>query len=179
MATTKNPPRDLTAEIAFLTRALKAPTLRESVARLAERARAWSSRSDIDPSAPYACGIRAALPQTPIAVDHWHLVRLANEIVTRVRQRVAREQHGRRGPATDPMWAHRRILRSARDRLSRKQLDRLRDVPAIDDPTDEICAARATSRRCQRCSVAGVTSRCRRSAVGRCRDRAARMARSV
>jgi DNA replication protein DnaC len=37
-------PRDLTAELAFLTRALKAPTLRNSVSRLAERARAehWS-----------------------------------------------------------------------------------------------------------------------------------------
>jgi len=36
--------RDVTAEVAFLTRALKAPTLRESVARLAERARSesWS-----------------------------------------------------------------------------------------------------------------------------------------
>jgi hypothetical protein len=34
--------RDLSAEVAFLTRALKAPTLRESVARLAERARAES-----------------------------------------------------------------------------------------------------------------------------------------
>jgi DNA replication protein DnaC len=36
--------RDLSAEVAYLTRALKAPTLRESVARLAERARAesWS-----------------------------------------------------------------------------------------------------------------------------------------
>jgi DNA replication protein DnaC len=32
--------RDVTAELAYLTRALKAPTLRESVARLAERARA-------------------------------------------------------------------------------------------------------------------------------------------
>jgi DNA replication protein DnaC len=32
--------RDLAAEVAFLTRALKAPTLRESVSRLAERARA-------------------------------------------------------------------------------------------------------------------------------------------
>ena len=31
--------RDLTAELAFLTRALKAPTLREAVPRLAERAR--------------------------------------------------------------------------------------------------------------------------------------------
>src|SRR5215472_12214053 len=36
--------RDITAEVAFLTRALKAPTLRESVDRLAERARteSWS-----------------------------------------------------------------------------------------------------------------------------------------
>jgi len=36
--------RDMTAEVGFLTRALKAPTLREAVARLAERARAesWS-----------------------------------------------------------------------------------------------------------------------------------------
>jgi DNA replication protein DnaC len=40
----KTTTRDLHAELAFLTRALKAPTLRESMARLAERARAesWS-----------------------------------------------------------------------------------------------------------------------------------------
>ena len=38
------PRRDVAAEVAYLTRALKAPTLRESAARLAERARAenWS-----------------------------------------------------------------------------------------------------------------------------------------
>jgi len=42
--TTKAASRDVSAEVVFLTRALKAPTLRESVARLAERARAesWS-----------------------------------------------------------------------------------------------------------------------------------------
>jgi DNA replication protein DnaC len=40
MAATTKPARDLHAELAFLTRALKAPTLRSSVARLAERARA-------------------------------------------------------------------------------------------------------------------------------------------
>ncbi len=45
MATkTTAPARDLTAEVAFLTRALKAPTLRDCVERLAQRARAesWS-----------------------------------------------------------------------------------------------------------------------------------------
>jgi hypothetical protein len=39
-AATAKAARDLAAEIAFLTRPLKAPTLRESVPRLAERARA-------------------------------------------------------------------------------------------------------------------------------------------
>ena len=43
-ARTAQAARDVTAELAFLTRALKAPTLREAVPRLAERARteAWS-----------------------------------------------------------------------------------------------------------------------------------------
>ena len=42
-----SPGRDLTAELAFLTRALKAPTLREAVPRLLERGRAesWGRRS--------------------------------------------------------------------------------------------------------------------------------------
>jgi DNA replication protein DnaC len=42
MATTKTTTssgRDVTGELAYLTRALKAPTLRDSIARLAERAR--------------------------------------------------------------------------------------------------------------------------------------------
>ena len=41
---TKTAARDVSGEIAYLTRALKAPTLRESAGRLAERARAesWS-----------------------------------------------------------------------------------------------------------------------------------------
>src|SRR5215217_3714082 len=57
----------------------------------------------IDPSAPYASGIRAALPRARIAVDKWHLVRLAHEAVTEVRQRVTREQHGRRGTLARPV----------------------------------------------------------------------------
>ena len=40
MTAAKAAPRDVTAEVAYLTRALKAPTLREWVGRLAERARA-------------------------------------------------------------------------------------------------------------------------------------------
>jgi DNA replication protein DnaC len=42
MTAAKTTPRDVAAEVAFLTRALKAPALRESVSRLAGRARAES-----------------------------------------------------------------------------------------------------------------------------------------
>jgi transposase len=95
----------------------------------------------IDPSAPYASGVRAALPHTRIAVDKWHLVRLGNEAVTEVRQRLARQRHGRRGRAVDPAWAHRRMLLTAGDRLSARQLARLTQVLAVDDPTNELGAA--------------------------------------
>jgi transposase len=51
----------------------------------------------IDPHAGYAAAIRAALPDAQIAVDHFHLIMLANKAVTAVRQRVTRELLGRRG----------------------------------------------------------------------------------
>ena len=95
----------------------------------------------IDPSAPYASGIRRALPEARIVLDHFHLVMLANQMVTDVRQRVMREQQGRRGMKVDPAWAHRRLLLRAGDQLSPKALARLKTVFATDDPTNEIGAA--------------------------------------
>jgi len=95
----------------------------------------------LDPSAPFAAAIRRALPQATIVVDHWHLVRLANQVVTEVRQRVAREQLGRRGRKTDLAWAHRGLLLRAGNTLSPKALRRLKRVFATDDPTNEIGAA--------------------------------------
>lgn len=95
----------------------------------------------LDPSAPFAAAVRGLLPQATIVVDHWHLVRLANQMVTDVRQRVAREQLGRRGRKSDPAWAHRRLLLAAGDRLSARGLTRLARVLRHDDPTNEIGAA--------------------------------------
>src|SRR4051794_215575 len=101
----------------------------------------------IDPWAPYASGIRAALPAARIAVDKWHLVRLANDMLTEVRQRVTREQHGHRGTLAQPVWVHRRMLLTAGNRLSDRQRGRLRAVLASDDPTGEIGAAWAVKER--------------------------------
>ncbi len=95
----------------------------------------------LDPSAPFAAAIRRALPHAVIVVDHWHLVRLANQVLTEVRQRVAREQLGRRGRKSDIAWAHRGLLLRAGNTLSAKALQRLKRVFVADDPTNEIGAA--------------------------------------
>jgi transposase len=95
----------------------------------------------IDPSAPYASGIRRALPQARIVLDHFHLVMLANKMLTDVRQRVQHEQQGRRGMKVDPAWAHRRLLLRAGNQLGPKALARLQTVFETDDPTNEISAA--------------------------------------
>ena len=95
----------------------------------------------IDPSAPYASGIRRALPDARIVLDHFHLVMLGNAMVTDVRQRALREQQGRRGMKVDPAWAHRRLLLRGGDQLSPKALARLKTVMSTDDPTGEISAA--------------------------------------
>ncbi len=111
---------------------------------LANQSEQWKAGVEVvalDPSAPFAAAIRRALPHAIIVVDHWHLVRLANQAVTDVRQRVAREQLGRRGRKTDVAWAHRQLLLRAGNTLSPKALARLKRVFAHGDPTNEIGAA--------------------------------------
>ena len=74
---------------------------------LAEQSDTFRRRIEIvviDPSAPYASGIRAALPGVPDRGRQWHLVALANNtMVTEVRQRVTRALLGRRGTTRDPV----------------------------------------------------------------------------
>jgi transposase len=65
----------------------------------------------IDPAAVYAKAVRTVLadgtrllPNARLVVDHFHLVKLANDCVTAVRRRVIWEQKGRRGRKIDPAW---------------------------------------------------------------------------
>jgi transposase len=101
----------------------------------------------IDPSASYAAGIRAALPKARIAVDKWHLVALANTMITEVRQRVTRDLLGRRGTVADPVWVNRRLLLTGAEHLSTKQWKRLQVMLDSCDPTKEIGAAWGVKER--------------------------------
>jgi transposase len=111
---------------------------------LAARSPAWRARIAvvaIDPSAAFRRAIREQLPNALISVDPFHLVQLANLMLTRVRQRLVREREHRRGRAVDPAWAHRTLLLRGYDTLSARGRAKLQTVFDLDDPTDELSAA--------------------------------------
>ena len=111
---------------------------------LAARSAAWREAVEvvaIDPSAAFRQALRERLPNAAVSVDAFHLIKLANDMVTTVRQRVIREQKGRRGRLEDPAWVNRRLLLRAGDTLRPAALARLKATLRADDPTDEIGAA--------------------------------------
>ena len=90
----------------------------------------------IDPHAGYAAAIRTALPAARVAVDHFHLIMLANKAVTAVRQRVTRDLLGRRGQKIDPTWANRRLLLCGHERVSERALARMCGTAAANGCVD-------------------------------------------
>ncbi len=97
----------------------------------------------IDPAAVYAAAIRTPglLPNATIVVDHFHLVKLANDAVTKVRRRVTWELRDRRGRKADPEWANRRRLPRARERLSHKTFAMMWNAIVDEDPSGQILSA--------------------------------------
>jgi len=75
-------------------------------------------------------------------VDHFHLVKLANDAVTKVRRRVTLDLRDRRGRKIDPEWASRRRLLQARERLSEKNFVKMWNAITDEDPSGQILSAR-------------------------------------
>lgn len=79
----------------------------------------------IDMSTGYRAAIRTGLPHATVVVDHFHVVQLANKMLSIVRRRTTATLRGRRGRATDPEWkARRRLLRNRED-LSDEQFTKM------------------------------------------------------
>jgi transposase len=95
----------------------------------------------IDPSAAFRKALRMWLPRTAVSVDAFHLVKLGNDMLTEVRQRLTQQVHGRRGRSIDPVWANRRLLLRAGDTLSDRARERLSNVFDTDDATGKLQAA--------------------------------------
>jgi transposase len=94
----------------------------------------------IDPSVAFRKALRMWLPRTAVAVDHFHLVSLANQAMTETRQNLSQEVKGRRGRGVDKAWAHRMLLLRAGDTLTETAAHRLAEVFAADDPTGKLQA---------------------------------------
>lgn len=111
---------------------------------LSQRSERWRERIEIvaiDPSAAFRKALRTWLPRAAVSVDKFHLVKLGNDMVTTVRQRLARTHRGRRGRKDDPAWAYRMLLLRGGDTLTPRAWERLERVFRTDDPTDELSAA--------------------------------------
>ncbi|WP_250446581.1 ISL3 family transposase [Actinotalea sp. C106] len=120
---------------------------------LAARSPAWREGVQvvaIAPSAAFRKALTEHLPNAAISVDAFHLVALANDMVTKVRQRITRDRHGRRGRLVDPAWANRRLLLRGANTLSAAGWARLERVLRTDDPTDELGAAWAIKEQVRR-----------------------------
>ena len=74
-------------------------------------------------------------------VDHFPLVKLANDALTRVRRRVTWDLRDRRGRRLDPEWANRRRLLRARERLSDKSFAKMWNRIQAEDPSAQILSA--------------------------------------
>ena len=116
---------------------------------LAARAPGWRERVEVvaivprerevpPPSAAFRKALREHLPAAAVSVDTFHLVALANQMVTDVRRRLVRDRHQRRGRGTDPAWANRRLLLRGADTLSPAAWTRLEAVFDHDDPTGQL-----------------------------------------
>ena len=122
---------------------------------LAAQPRWWRRRVQvvaIDPSAAFRSAVRRWLPKARVSVDHFHLVKLGNDMLTGVRRRVSWDLHGRRGRGTDLAWAHRLLLLRGYDTLSERGRARLDEVLANDDPTTRSAPRGASRNNCGSCS---------------------------
>jgi transposase len=97
----------------------------------------------IDPAAVYASAIRTPglLPNAQIVVDHFHLVKLGNDALTKVRRRVTWELRDHRGRKLDPEWANRRRLLRARELLSQSSFARMWNTIIDEAPSAQILSA--------------------------------------
>jgi transposase len=95
----------------------------------------------IDPYQPYATAVTLGLPDARLVVDHFHVIRLANQALDEVRRRVQHDTTGHRGRKHDPLYRIRRRLLTGHERLGPTGMDRVLAHLDAGDPDGEVGAA--------------------------------------
>ena len=82
----------------------------------------------LDPFQGYKNAIDDQLQDATSVLDAFHIVKLAGDAPGEVRRRVQQDTTGHRGRKGDPLYQIRLLLRASRDRLTKRQKERLREA---------------------------------------------------
>jgi transposase len=111
---------------------------------LTDRGDAFRGRvrvATLDPFHGYKNAIDDHLDDAVAVLDAFHIVKLGGQAVDEVRRRVQQAIHGHRGRKDDPLYGIRNLLRSAQERLTERQQDRLEKALDADERHVEVLVA--------------------------------------
>jgi transposase len=89
----------------------------------------------------YRAGLSPHLDHAARVADPFHVVRVANRCVDKVRRRVQQEMLGHRGRKVDPLYRIRKLLLAGHERLDQRGHDRMLLGLRAGDPHDEVLGA--------------------------------------
>ncbi len=89
----------------------------------------------------YRAGLSPHLSHAERVADPFHVVRVANRCVDKVRRRVQNETLGHRGRKLDPLYRIRKLLLTGTERLDDRGNDRVLLGLRLGDPHDEVLGA--------------------------------------
>ncbi len=94
----------------------------------------------VDPHEGYRSAVTntALLAEIALVVDPFHVVRLANQALTRCRQRVQQATLGHRGRARDPLYNTRKLFLLGAERVDRAGWRKIRSAWRDGDPDGEV-----------------------------------------
>jgi transposase len=112
---------------------------------LADRTQHWRDSVAvvaIDMCSAYRAAVAQHLPNATLVVDHFHVVQLANQVVSAVRRRVTATLRGRRVRKDDPEYGlRRRLLRNREDLTDEKFTDMWNRLVDLGQAGEQILAA--------------------------------------
>jgi transposase len=112
---------------------------------LAARTQQWRENVQvvaIDMCSAYRAAVQKHLPHATLVVDHFHVVQLANQMVSSVRRRVTTTLRGRRVRKDDPEYGvRRRLMRNREDLTDEKFTDMWNRLVDLGPAGEEILAA--------------------------------------
>ncbi len=112
------------------------------IANQSEKWRQGVKWGTLDLSGSYRAVFRAALPNTTLVVDPFHLIKLANTLLDEVRRQVPQNILGHRGRGGDPLYRIRRLLSMAKERLNDETSTKITRFLEAGDPDGEVAVAR-------------------------------------